>query len=373
MVVVSTGQHAVAEAAEPSGPVTLDGDALPCGDCGRAVAEPDPATVEQAEMVRNGRATVVLVAKCPACAERDRTGTVLGQRYLRGGVTRDGRRYTGKDAVTLLIEARAAIDAAGMEPSSVKSAVRPAAVLAVEIVHLSHSIRGLRWRDRLSPPASLVADPIQLVEPGTANAHPWAHLDDGDRARLRRGVIKMLGERVALQAPDVAIVPPTVPDEHAGHRGTLVPAGCLYCGIGARTMTALSVARCGGADAAARSVWTLRQVSPASLGARRGGPTRLLGWLCPACERSAASEGSANSAGALEGALSAFLGVSRRTMAGDEMWVTGLQGWGGLVANALRRGRPTPPPNAESWGHLSRAERDELALGWRLGGTTSNA
>lgn len=354
-------------------PVVLDGGALPCGDCGQVVAAPDTAMVEKAEMVRNGRATVVRVAKCPACVERDRTSIVLGQRYLRGGVTRDGRRYTGKDAVTLLIEARAAIDAAGMEPSPVKCAARPAAVLAVEIVHLGNAIRGLRWRDRLSPPASLVADQVPLVEPGTANAHPWAHLDDGDRARLRRGFVKMLGDRVALQAPPVAIVPPTVPDEHAGHRGIPVNTGCLYCGVGSVTMTALAVARCGGADAAARSVWTMRQINPAHVGARRGGPTRLLGWLCPACERAAASEGSANSAGALEGALSAFLGVSRRTMAGDEVWVTGLQGWGALVANALRRDCPLPPANLEPWSHLSQAERDHLANALRLGGSAERA
>jgi len=353
---------------EPGEPVALDSDALPCGDCGRAAATPDPATVEQVERVRKGLATVVLVTKCPACVERDRAATVLGQRHLRGGVTRDGRRYTGNDAVRLLIDTRAAIDAAGVEPSPVRSAARPAAVLALEIEHLGHAVRGLRWRDRLSPPASLVADPIRLVEPGTANTHPWAHLSEEDRARLRRGVVKALGERVALQAPPVALVPPRVLGETAGHRGIPVTNGCLYCGVGSVTMTALAVARCGGAEAAARSVWTMRQINPAGLGARRSSPARLVGWLCPVCEDAAVSEGSANSAGALEGALSTFLGVSRRTAAGDELWVTGLQGWGGLVANALRRDRPISPPNAEPWAHLSRAERDGLAHGWRLGG-----
>ena len=79
--------------------------------------------------------------------------------------------------------------------------------------------------------------------------------------------------------------------------------------------------------------------------------------------------GSANSATALESALSTFLGVSRRTITGDELWVPGLEGWGALVAIAIVRNRPAPPPNSEPWGHLTRTERDALAQGWRLGGT----
>lgn len=354
----------------PDEPVPLEGDALPCGDCGRVVADPDPATVEEAEMVRGGRASVVLVAKCAPCIERDRISMALARRFLPNGVTRAGRRYAAKDASELLVASRVAIDAAGMEPTILTACQRRGAVLAIEIEHLGHADRGLRWRDRLSEPTSLVADPVRLVEPGTANPRPWVHLGDEDRAGLRRAVVVTLGERVALQAPAVALVPPTTPNGHgAGLGGITVTAGCLYCGVGSVTVTALAVARCGGADAAARSVWTQRQVNPATLGARRVGPSRLVGWLCPACEEAAVAEGSASSAGAVEGALSAFLGVSRRTLAGDELQVVGLKGWGGCAADALRRDGLVPPPNAEPWGHLSKADRDGLALGWRLGGS----
>lgn len=355
------------EVAEQAETVTLEGDALPCGDCGVAVQTPDPAKVEKAERVRNGRATAVPIAKCPACLGRDRRSIALTDRYLRGGVTSNDRRYGGKDAVTLLVEARAAIDAAGMEPSPVESLKRPGAVLAIEVERLSRAMLGLRWRDRLSPPTSLVATPVRLVEPGTANARPWAHLNDEDRAGLRQAVVQTLVERVALQASDVALVPPTIPDGPAGRGAIPVTAGCLYCGVGSVSMTALAVARRGGADAAARSVWTLRQVNAAALGGRRSG-SLLIGWLCPPCQKAAVSEGSANSAGALEDALSTFLGVSRRTMTGDELWVVGLEGWGALVANAIRRDLPLPSPNPDRWGHLTRAEREALALGWGLGG-----
>ncbi|MCU1679021.1 MAG: hypothetical protein JWM93_3779 [Frankiales bacterium] len=348
--------------------VRLSGDALPCGDCGCAVETPDPSTVGRAEMVRSGRAILVSVAKCPACVARDRLSTDLAQRYLRGGVTLESRLYVGKDAVSLLVESRVGIDAAGMEPTSLDLVVRPGAVLAVEIEHLSRAVLGLRWRDRLSPPTSLVADPIRTVRPGTANARPWAHLQEKDLARLRKAVGLTLIERLALRAPSVALAPPGLSEGEVGSGGTTVAAGCLYCGVSSVTMTALAVARHGGPEAAARTVWTQRKVNPAALGGQRGA-SLLIGWLCPPCEKAAADVGSANSLSAMEGALSTYLGVSRRTATGDELWVDGLDGWGALVAIAIARNRPVPSPNAEPWGHLTWAERDVLAQSWRLGGT----
>jgi len=347
--------------------VTLSGEALPCGDCGLAVETPDPATVQQAEMVRGGRATAVPVAKCSTCAARDRVSIDLAQRYLPGGVTLGDYRYGLKDAVSMLVDSRVAIDAAGMEPAPVQSFTNPGAVLAVEIEHLSRAVRGLRWRDRLSPPTSLVADPVRTVRPGTANARPWAHLEEKDFARLRKAVGLTLTERLALRAPTVALAPPGLSEREVGSGRTTVAAGCLYCGVGSVKMTALAVARHGGPEATARTVWTLRKVNPAALGGQRGA-SLLVGWLCPQCEKAAVAEGSANSASAMEGALSTYLGVSRRTATGDELWVDGLEGWGALVAIAIARNRPAPPPNAEPWGHLTRAERDALAQGWRLGG-----
>jgi hypothetical protein len=348
-------------------PVALSGDALPCADCGQAVALPDPTMAVTVKRVRNGRVTPVPMTKCEACVERDRTAVDLAKRHLRLGVVVNGYQYAGTDATHLLIEARAALDAGGIEPWPVETTASPAAVLTAEIAHLSGATERLRWRDRLNPAPSVVAEPIRLVEPGTANPSRWAHLDEEDRAGWRDGAVRVLAERVALLTPPVALSPPAIQEVGSDHEG-VAAAGCLYCGVGSITITALTVARIGDVDAAARSVWAPRQVTPAAIGARRGGIARLRGWLCPACERAAATVGSASSATALESALSTFLGVSGCTLAGDDLWVTGLQGWGALVAEALRRGRPEPSPNETPWSHLAPAELRELARDWRRGG-----
>lgn len=348
--------------------VTLGEGALACADCGKAVAEPDPAMIVYGKRVRRGRVTPVLMATCDACAERDRVAADLAQRHLRLGVTVGDRRYGGKDAARLLIEARTAYDAAGVQPLPVESAKDAAAALTAEVEHLSRAVGGLRFRDRINPPESLVAPPMRLVQPGTANPRPWSHLEQGERARLIEATGRVLAERVALLSPPVALPPPVMTDREASLRGSRVTGGCLWCGVGVIALSALAVTRLGGPDAAARSVWTLRQVNPVSIGATKGGPDRLLGWLCPACEKAAASSGSASSATAMEDALSTYLGVSRRSMAGDELWVLGVKGWGALVDDAVRRGKSGPSPNSEPWGHLPRVQREALANDWRRGG-----
>lgn len=349
--------------------VTLCGEALPCGDCGQIVMVPEPATVVNLERVRRGRVTRVLMAKCRTCLERDRMASDLAERYFRTGVAVGERRYIGKAAVELLVEARTAFDAVGALPVSVEAARNPAAALAAEVMHMSRGFGALRWRERINAPDSLVADPIELVEPGTASTRRWAHIGADQRARIVMSAVKVLNDRIAILAPPVALGPPRLVRDEMEGRGTPVCSGCLYCGIGMITLSALAVVRRGGDDAAAKTVWTQRQVNPVSLGARRGGPSRVVGWLCPDCERAAAYFGSASSASAMEDALSEFLGVSRRSLAGDELWVAGLKGWGALVADAMRAGRELPAPNPGRWDHLSRADRDDLAHLWRRGGS----
>lgn len=349
-------------------PSPLDCTSLPCADCGQAVAVSDAGTTVKVERVVKSRVEYVPTSKCRACVARDDDAAELVRRHLAGGLVVGDRRYGVADAVRLMIDARTALDAAGIEPTAVQVAESPAALLASEITHLHNVARGLRWRDRLSPPASLVAERVRLVLPGSPNRQPWEHLDGDDCARVREGAAKVLADRVAHMRPSVALKPPALPGNYV-HRGTPVVAACLYCGTASVERSALFVTRNGGEDVAGRKVWTLRQVNPVSLGARRGGPAQLVGWLCPACERAAASAGSASSASALEEALSASLGVSRRTLSGDEIQVIGLRAWGALVADAIRNSRPEPAPNSEPWGHLPRNERDRLADDWRRGGS----
>lgn len=348
--------------------ITLCGEALPCAHCGQVVPVPDRSTVESHERVRRGRVTHVLMTQCQHCVERDREAADLARLHLRFGVTVGDRLYSVQHAVRFLVDARAAFDAAGMQPRPVGANEKPVGVLTAEVAHLRSAVAGLRWRDRLNPPESLVAEPGPLVEPGTANRRPWAHLEEGEHTRLREGVGRVLNERVALLSPPAPLPPPKIPQDEVGQHQVPVASGCLYCGIGSITLSALGIARHGGAESAARSVWTLRRVDPVSIGARKATPVRLLGWLCPPCEDAAAAFGSASSATALEEALSGFLGISRRTLAGDELWVSGLKSWGALVADALHTGREVPTPNPEPWGHLPKAARNDLVLEWQRGG-----
>lgn len=186
---------------------------------------------------------------------------------------------------------------------------------------------------------------------------------------LRQAGAKVLAERLALQEPPVPLPPPPLPPSNSsGGQGSIdVPDACLYCGIGTVTMSPLAVSRAGRADAAARASWRARQVASSSVGATRGGPT-LRGWLCPPCETAASEMGSASTAKAVELALSTYLGAGRRTLAGDELWVRGLQTWGALVADAQRRGRFSPAANQSPWGHLAEEEQERIAQDLRRGG-----
>ncbi len=348
-------------------PSPLDCTILPCADCGRAVAVSDAGTTVKVERVVKSRVEYVPTSKCRACVARDDDAAELVRRHLPGGLVVDDRRYGVADAVRLMIDARTALDAAGIEPTAVQVAKSPAALLASEITHLHNVARGLRWRDRLSPPVSLVAERVRLVFPGSPNRQPWEHLDDDDCARVREGAAKVFADRVAHTRPPVALKPPALPGNYV-HRGTPVVAACLYCGAGSVERSALFVTRNGGEEVAGRKVWTLRQVNPVSIGARRGGPAQLVGWLCPDCERAAAALGSASSASAVEEALASSLGVSRRSLSGADVQVVGLRSWCALVADAMTQALPTPPPNTKPWGHCPQDVLDRLARDWRRGG-----
>lgn len=177
--------------------VVLGGGALACADCGQAVERPEPAHATTAKMIRDGRATPVQMTRCDACAERDRSAVELAQRHLRLGVTFDGRRYSVVGASELLVEARLAFDAAGIDSLPAESAANPAAALSAEIFYLGLATSGLRWQDRLNAPTSIIARSMPLVAPGTANCRRWAHVEPGRREEVRDLIGRALMERVA--------------------------------------------------------------------------------------------------------------------------------------------------------------------------------
>jgi hypothetical protein len=341
--------------------ITLSAGSLACGDCGCEVTEPRPETVVSVEFVRSGRVTRVPMAQCPTCVARDRHAADQARQHLRLGVTVGQFRHSGSGAERLLIDACVAYEAAGVEPPTLK-AVSPRELLTAQVEHLSGQTARLRWRDMVNPLQGLVADPVRVVEPHTANRERWAHIDEDHRARLRQCAGRVLAQCVALRAPDAHLTPPDERDPRPA-----IATGCLYCGVGSVRLTALEVHRRGGARLAAQDVWTGRAVRPESLGAKRRQAGRVAGWLCPACQRAAETVGSADSVRSVEYALSTFLGVSSTAASGEELWVPGLQAWGGVVLDGQ-----VPPhgvlPNATPWEHLPRTERDDLAAQWRRGG-----
>lgn len=340
---------------------TLSAGSLACGDCGREVTEPDPTTVVPVEFVRGGLVTRVPMAKCPQCVARDHQAAEHARQHLPIGVTVGQFRYSGRDAERLLVDAWVAYEAAGVQPPTIK-AVGPHALLTAQVEHLSGQTGWLRWRDMVNPIQSLVADPVRVVEPGTANRERWAHVDEDHRARLLQCAGRVLAQCVALLAPDVELTPPDERDPRPA-----IATGCLYCGVGCVRMTALEVHRHGGARLAARAVWSRRSVRPSTLGPHADGPDRLVGWLCPNCSQAADDIGSADSVTAVEEVLSRHLGVSRHTMAGDEVWVTGLWAWGALAVG-VGENVTGPVANKDPWGHLSAIERGKLREAWRRGG-----
>ena len=83
--------------------------------------------------------------------------------------------------------------------------------------------------------------------------------------------------------------PPSPPD--GGRKSVPIPDGCLICGVTARSMSAVEVARAGGRQRAAEQVWTPRQVFPTALGGRRS-PRLFSGHLCVDCAEATAVVGS---------------------------------------------------------------------------------
>jgi hypothetical protein len=341
--------------------ITLSNGAMACRDCGCEVTEPSRGTVVPVEFVRAGRVSRVPMAQCSTCAARDHQAAEQAREHLPIGVTVGEFRHTGTGAERLLVDAWAAYEAAGVEPPTGK-AVSPRGLLAAQIEHMGRETGRLRWRDMANPIQSLVADPVRVVEPDMASPERWAHVDEDVRARLREGAGRVLAQCVALLAPDVELAPPDERDPRPA-----IATGCLYCGVGSVRMTAHDVRRHGGARQAARDVWAERAARPETLGARRRLASRVSGWLCPGCQRAAETVGSADSIRAVEYALSTYLGVSSTTADGQEIWVSGLQAWGGVVLDRQVTS-PEGMPNGAPWEHLSPAQRDDLAAQWRRGG-----
>lgn len=331
-------------------PEPLDPDDLACADCGQIVAGPiAPAAVIYAQpdavsLPGGGVSSSVAgvegepLTVCSTCRDRQALADSLTDDLLPNGITMDKLHLRGNQARGVVRHALAAIAALGMQMPRADHI--DAEVLVLTVRRMTPVGASLAWQRRYSPIRSRTA------VAHTANPRPWAHIHDDTRANLRAAYAHLMADRLARSAPSVALAPPPLPAE-LGHGVQAVGGGCLLCGVGQVTVTALDVARAGGRDLAARNTWLrMDPIGADSLGARPS-PARVVGHLCPVC------------AGAFERVRSVGPSLLERSLLRNldladngQHELPGLVAWAGIVADRLRAGLPAPAANATPWSHL---------------------
>lgn len=195
---------------------------------------------------------------------------------------------------------------------------------------------------------------LQGGAPGQSAPHPWSHVSDAKRVRVRTAYAALLRARLARMAPPVRIAPPPL-DPYAIGSAIPLAMGCLLCGVGEVVVPAgWLVGRPGRRDEVAQDVWRPLTTSPSSLGGRAS-PSSIIGHACPSCSAALNSCGAVGPS-ALETALITFLADSGRQVLAARLRqgeLLGLVGWGVLAYDAHRRQLAAPlAPNREPWGHL---------------------
>lgn len=320
--------------------IALPADRLPCATCG--VATPPPAT--QAGVIyvdvntygprgNAARAERVPLAVCEPCSVLAGHAVALAAAH---------------PALIRALGSHRALEAAEGVVTALSLLGQPLPATDVDDKRLSMLVRNLGT-------IGLALRYRRDVKPGKVNPYAWAHVRTTDRDDLRDKYAAALAERVAANTAPVKITPPPFDPYDITVGAQPVGAACGICGVGHVSMPAATVLRSGGREAVARTTWTLHgSVAPTALGAGRS-PAKLLIWLCPVCEDSAQWVGSMGPS-TLERALFAFL--DRLGSLGPNVEVPGLIGWAGLWADAVRRARPLPQPNAVPWDHLDLSSLD---------------
>ena len=96
----------------------------------------------------------------------------------------------------------------------------------------------------------------------------------------RNSAYAALQERVARNAPPIRIPPPRI-TYLASASQVLIEGGCMFCGVGHQSVSAVMVAQ-QGRENVARDLWTLKRTGTQQLG---GQPSAqwLSGYLCQVC------------------------------------------------------------------------------------------
>jgi hypothetical protein len=175
------------------------------------------------------------------------------------------------------------------------------------------------------------------AQPDHAARTPWSHLTGAAMGNARRAVARAQWRRVLACRPPVPVAPPPL-DGRPGD----IDSACLLCGVGTVAVSALD-ADGHEPEALGRMAWRHTVTSALT-------PTKVRGWLCPTDAALLAEEGAVGVSLVARSMRQAGL------LEGDGLPVR-LPAWTLLVVEARRRGRPSPPPNTDRWGHVTRPIR----------------
>lgn len=362
--------------------VELAADQLPCGCCGIVVPRPAKAeirVVEASQSTPTGSRVTNYAeefAVCGPCRELVEVAAQIAKAHPRG----ERQVLKFEDRILGVLVARRLL---GMSDPQV----------GISDVDLGRQVRLLAYAGH-----SVRFDQAWWMAPKRWSDHgvsrPFGHLTEDDLGRLRKARAELAAEELAMARGDVSVVPPRVGRVRRREPVVVVDKACLWCGIGAVTVSAERVHRWRSAERAevippeeqpvgreprwakwdkrwwpkepdpepkpeseprrvsdeefaARRLWTRHEVSRSQLGASRDRRSTVVGYLCPECEPACEGRGGANRS-ALEAAIFAACGLRFP----EGMRLRGLFAWAAAVVDALQAGTDVPGPNASPWEHL---------------------
>lgn len=190
----------------------------------------------------------------------------------------------------------------------------------------------------LVPWMQAIASRVSWLNPenpirGWCNPYPWAHVSLGYRRQIKEAYLLAMRSRIGLKAAPLDLPPPW-------------GGACLFCGIASVPMAPLEVARRGGRERAAQTIWQGVTAQAKAFGAT--GPDLIDGFVCPTCSEVGSREASVSRACAKAFEEHAQRNGLRVPTDLFDLYVDGhpvtVPGWASL-------GKITP--NAEPWQHIT--------------------
>lgn len=314
--------------------ITLPPDHLACIDCGLAVPLSQgakPILVSTTTPTPH-RPAEVRFLRCRECQDlTDMAAEAIAQ------LPSLSARLGEHSAIHQLASSLLALTVLGQELPTREQLADRATVRA--LIHHLNIGAAARWVGQYAP--------VLTRSTKACTEERWEYLEDDLLANLRTAYAGLLAERVARVAPPLKLAPPAAPDADLAR-------GCLYCGVALLAVDGTEVVRVGGQETARTMAWRpISVATPSCIGAPIS-PEPVKGWLCPRCAL-AIDEAGVVGQSSMEKALRQHLKDAKRSgdlasIAGSELDV--ITSWAGLVLRQRRRNRPTPPANAQPWGHL---------------------